>query len=162
MDRTTFEVEARKLKIFPKFYKKWKSYFAIVLLLQLFWIVLMAVSLKYPERTTFSFRKMDKYQEAHYQKDLKQNEPLIFVLCALMSIGQIFGWIGFSKPNLLLLSIFNRISVTTTVAIACKIIIHYENPVNYMELIIMIPFLIVTRKFITKVKIIEVFYASKM
>ena len=122
----------------------------------------MAMMLKEGNQLSMSFKKMDKYEDADYRRELRQNDPLVIAICALVSIGQIFGWIGVMKSSLLLLSIFNRICVTAMVAIGCKIIIHYSNPINYIELIFCIPVLIVTRKFITKVKIIEVFYASKL
>ena len=122
----------------------------------------MVLSLKDGTKYRMSFVKMDKYEMIYYEKDLNQNVPLIIAICTITSIGQIFGWIGIWKPNLLLLSIFSRICVTATVAILCKIIIHYQNPVNYIELLLCIPVLVATRKFITKVKIIEVFYSSKL
>lgn len=151
-----------KGRVFPKYYKLWKFCFVAILVLDLMWIIIMAVTLKEGNRLSLSFKKMDKYEDAEYKRELRENDPLVIAICALVSMGQIFGWIGVVKSNLLLLSVFNRISVTATVAIGCKITIHSSNPVNYIELIFSIPVLFVARKFITKVKIIEVFYSSKL
>lgn len=162
MNATSFDGEERKRKTFPKFYKRWKLYFTNILIIQLIWIVLMVISLKDATKLKMSFVQMDKYETVDYEKELKQNEPLMIAICCLISAGQLFGWVGILKSNLLLLSIFNRICVTSTVAIACKIIVHYQNPVNYIELLLSILVLVITRKFITKVKMIEIFYSSKM
>lgn len=158
----SFEVDGKKMKIYPKFFRRWKFYFSTVLLLHMIWIALMVILLNDSHKLKISFVKMDKWEAMDYERELKQNEPLIIAICVAISVGQMFGWAGIVKTNLLLLSIFNRICVTSTVAIICKIMIHYQNPVSYIELLFCVPVLIVTRKFITKVKIIDVFYASKL